>query len=246
MKAIIIDDEKRARQLLATILAENCPDITLCGDAEDLPNGIKLIHKTKPDIVFLDIEMPGHSGLEILDFFDAADIQFNIIFTTAYNEFAVQAFKLNAVDYLLKPIQITELVNAVTKVKNQTPQQQVLHYHQLANTLQPDAFTRLAIPDSNGFTFIEAEALVYIEAEGAYTDLYLTSGKKMTTSRKLKYFEEKLATKPHFFRIHRSYLVNINHINKFTRFDGGILTMSNGKELSVSKEKQEDLLRLIG
>ncbi len=245
MKAIIIDDEKRARQLLATILAENCPEVTLCGDAEDLPNGVKLIHKTKPDIIFLDIEMPGHSGLEILDFFDADDIQFNIIFTTAYNDFAVQAFKLNAIDYLLKPLQITELVNAVNKVKNQTPQQQVLHYQQLANTLQPDASSRLAIPDSNGFTLIGAEDLVYIEAEGAYTELFLTTGKKMTTSRKLKYFEEKLATKTNFFRIHRSYLVNINHIKKFSRGEGGTVELSNGTTLPVSREKSAFLLEKL-
>lgn len=246
LKTIIIEDEKRARVLLHAMLQQECPTVEVIGEAEDLPGGIKLIHKLKPDLVLLDIEMPVHSGLEILDFFDEDDIQFQIIFTTAYSDYAVKAFQVNAVDYLLKPLEATALKSAIERAKKRQQLHTNFHYDGLRKSLLGTNHTRIGIPDSNGIVFVEIAELVYLDASGAYTHVYLSNQRKITTSKKLKYFEERLADMPQFMRIHRSHIVNLQHVIKFTRTEGGEVLLSSGTLLPVSRDKANELIAQMG
>ncbi|TAD82956.1 MAG: DNA-binding response regulator [Bacteroidetes bacterium] len=243
MKALIVDDERHARQLIRAILTDMCPDVTIVGEAEDLAECVKLVHKHQPDLLLLDIEMPGHSGLEILDFFDADDINFHIVFTTAYSEYAVKAFEVSAVDYLLKPLEAESVKKAIDKVAKRLQRKDVIDYGQLTRALgQQSPAQRMAIPDGHELIFIDTNDILYFDAEGAYTHVFLKNNKKITTTKKLKFFEDRLQSHPSFVRIHRGYLVNMNHLVKYTRADGSLVEMSNGTMLPVSREKNAFLL----
>ena len=161
MKAIIIDDEKRARVSLSLLVEEYFPSLNIVAECENLPQGVKAIRKLKPDLVFLDIEMPGHSGLELLDFFDENEITFDIIFTTAYNEYAIKAFKFSAIDYLLKPINPNELVDALNRLEKQ--KQKIENYKVLHENIKQETATKIAIPSGQRFLFIETSQIQYIK-----------------------------------------------------------------------------------
>lgn len=156
MKAIIIDDEKRARLNLTLLVEEYCKNVEVVAECENLPEGVKAIRKHQPDLVLLDIEMPGHSGLELLDFFDENDVKFKIIFTTAYHEYALQAFKFSAIDYLLKPINPEELSNAISRVEKQKSNDQ--NYSLLKATIKQDVLQRIAVPTETVFCFWKPKA----------------------------------------------------------------------------------------
>lgn len=233
MKAIIIDDEKRARVSLSLLLKEFCPEVSIIAECENLPEGVKAIRKLQPDVVLLDIEMPGHSGLELLDFFDEKEINFSIIFTTAYNEYAVQAFKLSAVDYLLKPIVPEELVNSIARVEKQKHVQ----YKTLAENLNQGSFQKIAVPSGSSLVVITISDIIYIKGEGSYSELYLKDKTKLLVSRNLKNFEETLLKDSRFLRAHKSYIVNFENIVSYNKSDGGWLEMENGVTIPVSSEK---------
>lgn len=239
MKAIIVDDEARARDLLGMMLQDVCAQqIELVGFAPDLPSGVKLIHKLKPDIVFLDIEMPGYSGIEILDFFDKDDIKFHIIFTTAYPNYALDAFSVAAVDYLLKPIDAVALAKAVDKVHQVRAAKALPPPHPEASPLQ-DLVDKIAIPDGSSFVLVAKENILYLRADGSYTTLFLKDKSKLTTTRKLKFFEELLENNPSFFRCHRSYVVNLKYVSRYARSDGGQLLIEPDHWIPLSKERQQ-------
>jgi len=196
-------------------------------------------------LVFLDIEMPGHSGLELLEFFSEHEIDFQIIFTTAYDHYAVQAFKLSAVDYLLKPISPVELKQAVlraSKRKVSTDDSIV----KLKENLQGEAKLKLAIPQLNGFRFIDHSEIIFLKGERAYATIFLKDGSSVLASRNLKYFEELLASNTAFFRCHRSYLVNLDHVKEYVRTDGGNLILQGEKSVSVSADRMPFLLERLG
>lgn len=241
MKAIIIDDEARARDLLGMLLRDVCASyIELSGFAPDLPAGVKLIHKIKPDIVFLDIEMPGYSGLEILDFFNKDEIYFNIIFTTAYPSYALDAFSVAAVDYLLKPIDAGALAKAVEKVhKLRTLKAATTEADNALEEKLQDFADKIAIPDGSSFVLVSKENILYLKADGSYTTLYLKDKSKITTARKLKFFEEVLLNNPSFFRCHRSYVVNLQYVSRYSRAEGGQLLIEPDHWIPVSKERQQ-------
>ena len=161
MKAVIIDDEQKARRLLRLLLEENCPQITAIETAEDLPKGVALINKFQPDIVFLDIEMPGYSGIQLLEFFTPEQINFEVIFTTAYAEYAIKAFELNAIDYLLKPLRHDQLETAVQKAIQQIGQSKVSErLEELRNTLKVSNIRKIGLPVSNGVLFVELDDVI--------------------------------------------------------------------------------------
>ena len=219
MKAIIIDDEKRARISLAYILQEYCPNVTIVAECENLPEGVKAIRKNQPNIVLLDIEMPGHSGLELLDFFDENEVNFSIIFTTAYNEYALKAFKFSAVDYLLKPIIPEELAEAVERVAKQ--KQRFENFRAFKENLQQETLTKIAVPSGNSLLFLDTDKIMYIKGEGAYSEVFCSDGNKQLVSRNLKNFEDILCSDSRFLRIHKSYIVNFNFVTAFNKSDGG-------------------------
>ncbi|UTW63146.1 response regulator [bacterium SCSIO 12741] len=246
MKALIIDDEKKARSLLSTILGEYCPEIEELKEAEDLPGGIKLINTFHPDVVFLDIEMPAYSGTQILDFFEPEDINFHIVFTTAYSEHAVKAFQMNAVDYLLKPLRPNQVKEAVAKVKDVLKKEGVSRQiEELKSAFEATRFSKIGLPISDGVLFVEFENIICMEADGMYTRVFTTNSGGQMVSKPLKYFVDLLENEPYFYRTHRSYLINIRHIKQYVRRDGNYIVMDNDHMVSISKEKKDEFLEIV-
>ena len=241
MKAIIIDDEKRARVSLALLLQEYCPQITVVAECENLPEGVKAIRKLQPDLVLLDIEMPGHSGLELLDFFDENDVNFSIIFTTAYNEYALQAFKFSAVDYLLKPINPEQLTEAIARLEKQ----KAANYKLLKETINQDSLTKIAVPSGNTLIFIDTAKISYIKGEGAYSEVFCNNGAKHLVSRNLKNFEDILCLDTRFMRVHKSYIVNFEQVVAYNKSDGGSLELETKIHIPVSQDKAQIILDRI-
>ena len=243
MKAIIIDDEKRARISLTYILQEYCPEVTVVAECENLPEGIKAIRKQQPDIVLLDIEMPGHSGLELLDFFDENEVNFSIIFTTAYNEYALKAFKFSAVDYLLKPIIPEELAEAIQRVSKQ--KQRFENFKAFKENLQQETLTKIAVPSGNTLLFLDTNKIMYIKGEGAYSEVFCSDGSRQLVSRNLKNFEDILCSDSRFLRIHKSYIVNFNFVTAYNKSDGGSIVLENQIQIPVSPDKSQTILDQI-
>jgi two-component system LytT family response regulator len=241
-KAIIIDDEEMARTLLKGMVQEYCPTIEIVDLCKDLPNGVKSIRKYRPDIVFLDIEMPGHSGLELLDFFNEDEIDFSIIFVTAYNQYAIQAFKLSAVDYLLKPVEINDLKNAIKLIEKQTNTQKL---NVLRENLGGSSVKKIALATSNSILFVEIDTILFFQADGSYTKVVLLDGKTLLMSKGLKHFENILTENQQFFRCHKSYLVNLKHVTEHIKSDGGQLKINDKFEVSLSADKVNDAYKLM-
>lgn len=241
MKAIIIDDEKQARVSLSLLLKEYCPEIEISANCENLPEGVKAIRKHKPDVIFLDIEMPGHSGLELLDFFDEKEVDFAIIFTTAYNEFAVQAFKLSALDYLLKPIIGEEMVSAISRLKRQKREQ----FHILSENINNEKPGKIAIPSGTDLLLLNISDIRYIKGEGPYSEIFMIDGSKHLVSRNLKNFEDVLLTNKNFLRIHRSYIVNFQEAISYSKSDNGWLNLKDNISVPVSQEKASLIMEQI-
>lgn len=237
---IIVDDELNARLSLRGILEEDFPHVEILAEAKDLPEAVKAILKHTPEIVFLDIEMPGFSGLSILDFFEKDEINFKIVFVTAYSEYAINAFELSATDYLLKPIRQSHLERALKKLEEGKP----VDYNILRNNLEPDSRKKIAISTNDGISLINLDEILYIKAEGSYSDIFLTENRKIFTSKRLIDFE-KLEQMGPFLRIHRSHIVNATHIHKITKQDRSTIILSNGDELSVAQDKKNALLNMM-
>ncbi|MFN4298937.1 MAG: LytR/AlgR family response regulator transcription factor [Thermaurantimonas sp.] len=237
--ALIVDDELHARRGLQSLLAEHFPDITVLGEAKDLPEAVRLINELHPTVIFLDVEMPGYSGTQIFDFFPSTDVDFKIIFVTAYSEYAVTAFELSAIDYILKPITLEALNRAITKLKVALQADKSLEKERLqaliANIQNPED-ARLVLPSNDGQVVIKLNDIVFLKADSSYTEIYLADGSKLFLSRKLLEFE-KLQNYGPFMRTHRSYIVNLNRIKKILKQDGGLL-MDNGREVALAADKK--------
>jgi two-component system, LytTR family, response regulator len=241
---IIIDDENKARQLLRNMLADVCPDINVMDECDDLPSGVKAIKKHKPDLVFLDIEMPGHSGLEILDYFEDDEITFEIIFCTGYSEYAIQAFKLSATDYLLKPLNPNTLKESVERFLKKNNESKVIEYRALQENISKNGNTVdkcIVVNLSNSTRFVKVKDIIMLRAEGSYCELYLAGGEKLLTSKNLKSFEERLIEIPFFFRSHKSYMVNLKKVIEYSKSENNILLEEKLNGM-VSSEKSEIFL----
>jgi two-component system LytT family response regulator len=238
MKAIIVDDEEGARRSLETLLHTYYPEVKILEQCTNVPKAVLAIKQHQPDVVFLDIEMPEFSGFELMNFFDV--VNFEIVFVTAYSEYAVQAFECSAVDYLLKPVQVEKLKAAVEKAKTKVNSQSMKQRLEvLQQNFQCEGFSKIALPVSDGLLFIEVSNISMLQAEGAYTHVFLADGTKILVSKKLKFFEDLLTKRRIFFRIHRSHLINLNFIKKYSRLETYI-EMDNGISMPVSKERKKD------
>ena len=243
IKAVLIDDEKMARKLLNGLIERYCVEIEVVEQCSDLPSGVKAITKHKPDLVFLDIEMPGHSGLELLDFFDEDSISFRIIFTPAYSQSPTQAFKLSAVDYLLKPIEKEDLILAVEQFKKQT---QKANYSILQSNLSTHKDNqKLAIHSMQSTKFIELKDLLFCKADCAYTDFYMLDGHKFKASKGLKYYEDLLQDNPVFERCHKSYLINLKHVTEHIKSEGGSLVIRNGHTVPIASDRSTYIIKKL-
>lgn len=221
IKAIIIDDEMHCRKTLDISLKEYCPDVQVMEQCDDAETGLKAINKIKPDLVFLDIEMPHMTGFEMLQQF--SEIPFAVVFTTSYDQYAIKAFRFSALDYLLKPIEPKELIAAVHKVQTQKNLPAAEQFQMLLNKInnKEDVFLKISVPTSNGYELIPVEQVLFCEALDNYTSFHLKNKKKIIACRMLKEVEEQLNDFTFFVRVHHSYIVNIKEVTKYVRGEGG-------------------------
>lgn len=246
MNILIIDDESKARSLLTTIIGEFVSNVTQIFEANGLLEGIEVLKKESIQVVFLDIEMPNYSGLQLFEFINIDEVQFEIIFTTAYSEYAIQAFEFSAIDYLLKPLRPNKVVHSLEKAKKALEQNQVQQrLKELKNALASEKFNKLALPVEDGIRFIKIEDIYYCEADAMYTNFYLKNNEKILISKPLKYFTDLLENKDLFFKLHRSYMVNLKYLQKIVKKEGTYIELENSVRVPVSKDKREDLMNLI-
>jgi len=243
LKAIIVDDEPYCCEALATLL-EDCPEvevIAVCHNAED---ALKAIRKNSPGLVFLDVEMPKMNGFEMLE--QLPSVNFEIIFTTSYDQYALKAIRFSAIDYLLKPVDREELLIAVQKVvrRNQKPIAQQLEIL-MQKIHQPSTpITKIAMPTMEGLQMIRVDSVISCESDSNYTILLLKNNKKIVVSRTLKEIEE-LLEEHAFARVHRCYLANLNEVEKYIKGEGGYLLMSDGSKIDVARNKKDVLLKKL-
>jgi two-component system, LytTR family, response regulator len=252
MKAIIIDDEQHCIDSLSIMIKRYCPDVFISDTCLNGLCGLESIHKNHPDLVFLDIAMPRMNGFDMLSKLE--EIKFEIIFTTAYDNYAIKAFKVSAADYLLKPIDRKELVNAVKTVSDRILMRnkaQAIHSNtEYLNVLlenlksSSSSFSRIALPTMKGLEILNEQDILYLIGDSNYVHVHMKNGSHMLVSKTLKYIEERLHAQ-YFFRIHHSYLININEISSYIKGDGGTVVMSDGKEFCVSKNKKAELMAIL-
>lgn len=244
LKAIIVDDEPDGCETIAALLQAHCPGVEVIGIYHNGAEALPFIHQLQPDLVFLDVEMPKMNGFEMLE--QMPQVNFDIIFTTSYDQYALKAIRFSAIDYLLKPIDRTELQKAVQKViqrSQRTINKQVeilmQRIHQPAKSI-----SKIALPTMEGLQMIPVDNIISCESDSNYTILWLKDKQKVIVSTTLKEIEESLEDHS-FARVHRSYLVNLNEVEKYVKGEGGYLIMSNGSSIDVSRNRKEQLMKQL-
>ncbi len=240
LKAIIVDDEKSSRITLRNMLTDFCVNVEVLAEASSVIEAVKEINRLLPDIVFLDIEMPEQNGFKLLEYFH--EINFEIIFTTAYDQYAVKAFRLSAIDYLLKPIDLEELREALQKVAEKKRFEQSQQKISALKENLNNVLKKLALPTGEGFIFVEISSILRCEASGNYSQFYFIDGSKILVSKTLKTFEE-ILDDFNFFRINRSNIINLSHIKKYGRQKNATITMTDGNVLTLSERRKDDFLK---
>ena len=244
LRAVIVDDDEFCCVQLQDVIARKVRSIDILAVCNSAEEGIEKIQQLSPDIVFLDVEMPGMNGFEMLKKLQA--INFEIIFITAHDHYAIRAIRFSAIDYLLKPVDATSLQEALDRVIEkkrkhiEIPQRQL----EIVNHPAGKQMDNLAVPTMEGLLFISLQDIVSCESDDKYTMIFLADKKKVVASRTLGDFEE-ILSKHGFFRIHKSYLINLKHLRKYLRGEGGQVVMSNGATLDVSRRKKEELMELV-
>lgn len=248
MKAILVDDEKSSLRSLAYEINAYCPEVTVIAKCNDPLVALEEIQTQKPDLVFLDIEMPEINGFELLQ--RLPEINFDVIFVTAYDEFAIKAFDFNAVDYVLKPVRKTKLIQAVQRASEKrqkgfdTAQLEALMQNIQLQTKTPAGLQSIALPTTEGFSMVDINEIRYLEAESNYTWVYLNNDKKHLVSKTLKDFVGMLDF-PQYFRPHKSYLVNLHYLDRYVRGQGGYLVLKNGVQVPVARSQKAELMRVL-
>lgn len=245
IKAVIIEDEQKSREVLKKLLEKNCSEIEIVGMAESVQQGIELVRALQPELLFLDIMMPDGSGFDLLE--KISDHKFDVIFTTATDKFAIKAIKYSAMDYLLKPIDAEELSNAVKKFlerKNNSSLEKNFRFL-LENIKQKDEqYSKISLPTGNAYEIVLVSDIIRCEAYDNYTNFFLTGGRKFLASGTMKHYEDLLPEKK-FIRVHHSHLINMNQVARFLKEDSGYAVMSDGSKVEISRRKREDFLKLL-
>jgi two-component system LytT family response regulator len=244
MKAIIIDDEKKGREILRSLIENYCKQVEIIAQASNANEGYELIEEYQPDVIFLDVEMPNGDGFSLLERFE--EIKFQIIFTTAFDDYAIKAIKFHALDYLLKPVDIDELRLAVANVEKmlQSKQPQENRYSELISSRKREHSGKLALPIKDGIIYLSISEIVRVESDGAYSIFYTTSGKKHLSSKNLGEYEEMLLALG-FFRIHRSHMINVKKVKKFIRGEGNFVEMEDNSLVEISRRKKDEFLQFM-
>lgn len=240
VKAILIDDEELSRSTLRSMLGKYCTQVQIIGEAENVGSGLELLSKEQPDVVFLDIQMPDGTGFDLLKLLN--EIEFQVIFATAYDSYAIKAFEYSALDYLLKPVDPDKLISAVEKivVNNKNDSQRQLET-MLANL---NGVKKIALPTSDGLRIIKVEEIVRCESESNYTNIYLKSGERILIPKTLKEYDN-LLTPLGFYRVHHSHLINLSYIESYIRGEGGFAKLEDGREIEVSRRRKEGFLAAL-
>ena len=244
IKAVIIDDERHSVETLKLKLDKHCPEVVVAASFTDSEQGLAHLREDSPDLLFLDIEMPRLNGFELLE--SLGEVPFDVVFTTAYDEFGIRAIKFSALDYLLKPVQVEELKAAIERYNQKSS-------HNLSNSQLEVLFSnikdeqrgrpgKIALATKESIEFVAPDDIVVCSSDSNYTMVYMKDGRKKLISKTLKDFEELLGEYG-FYRTHHSHLVNLNHVREFVRADGGYLVMNNKMTLPVSRSRREELLR---
>jgi two-component system LytT family response regulator len=245
IRCLIVEDEKHSRETLVGLINRYCRNVEILAEADSYRRGLELIREHNPDVVFLDIQMPDGSGFRLLE--ELEEINFEIIFTTAFDQFAIKAIKYSALDYLLKPIDPEELVNSLKKVEHRMSKQQVNKNIQvlLDNIKSPDPDPhKIVLSTSEKIHILETDQILRCESDNYYTNFFLMDGKKILVSKTLKENEELLGGH-NFIRPHKSHLVNVKYIKGFLRIDGGYIEMTDGSKIPVSRRKREKIIEII-
>ncbi len=242
LRAVIIDDESESRTAIANILKNYCSNVDVVGEGNDVASGVDVIKKEKPDVVYLDIQMPDGTGFNLLERIE--DIDFHVIFVTAYDQYAIKAIKFSAIDYILKPIDPQQLIDSVEKLKNISPRKNQLP-DRLNNLLQNRSKpARIALPTLSGYRFVKIEDIIRCQSESNYTKFFLQSGEEILVTRTLKEFEIMLRD-DRFVRVHQSHLINVDFVEQYIKGDGGTAIMSDGSHVEISRRRKDLFLNSL-
>lgn len=226
MKTLLIDDEDRSRTNLKTLIEDYCLGVEICGEASNAKDAIKAIKELEPDFVFLDIQMPGMNGLELASCIRDNSSNIPIVFVTAFDHYAIKAIKLGAIDYILKPVKISELQKIIGKVSD------LLN----VKSLTPNENYKISLPWESGFKIVDTRQILYLKADNSYSRIYFENGDTELFTKSIGELESLLCSS-HFYRIHNTFLINLEFLDQFSNKDGGIVLMKNGNELPVSRRR---------
>jgi len=244
IKAVIIDDELDAIKSIKLIIDKYCHDVQIIGEARSVIEGIKIIQNTKPDLVFLDIQMPQGDGFDLLE--SIPDKAFDVIFVTGYDQYAIKAIRHSAVDYLIKPVDIDEMINAVEKVKknrgNSKADEGLLD--SAINILKNALVGKIAITTLESTEYVKIEDIIRIQGEGSYSKIFIKDGRNIVVSKDLKEYEEQLQ-EDNFYRVHKSHLINISHVKSTSHRGGGIIILTDNSKIPVSRTKKDEFCNLL-
>ena len=241
IKAVIIDDEPDSRATLISYLEKYCDSIEIIGEANSVATGVEKLNEISPDVIFLDVQMPDGSGFDLLE--QLPEINFQIIFVTAFDQYAIRAIKFSALDYLLKPIDPVQLIEAVNKLKEKEKDYTIRKkYETLVNN--KNSFEKIALPAFDGIIFINIKNIVRCKADRNYTIFFMNTGEEILVTRTLKEYDEMLCDL-NFYRVHQSHLINLAFVKKYTKGEGGLITMEDGSEIYVARRRKGDLLAAL-
>ena len=243
VKVVIIDDENSGRNVIRQYLALYCDDIEIIGEADSVKSGVELLSKEHPDIVFLDIQMQDGTGFNLLEALPQRS--FKVIFVTSFDQYALKAIKFSASDYILKPVDPDEFVEAVQNVQAELAKQSPVEDERIDELLtNMNNFSKIGLPTANGILFFKVDDIVRCEADGAYTQFFMNNGEKVLVAKNLKIYEELFADNK-FLRVHKSHLINTSYIDKYINGDGGSVIMADGSCVEVSRRKKDELLSMM-
>lgn len=242
IKAIIVDDEPHFRENLKAIMRLQATDIEVVAEAGSVAEAVQKITQHNPQLLFLDVHLPDGLGFDILKQLGASN--YKVIFTTAHDNYAITAFRFNAIDYLLKPVDPEMLIEALNRVREQPFLNSGLDERLKDVLSKPSERTKISLPTLEGITMLNIQDIIRCESDGSYTSFFTTKGRRIVVSRSIKEYDE-LLTPYRFFRVHQSHLVNLQYVEQFLKVDGGTLIMSDGSQIEVSRRRKDQLLQLI-
>jgi two-component system LytT family response regulator len=245
IKAVIVEDETKSRELLQSLVTKYCSNVQVVATASNVKEGEETIRKHSPDLIFLDISMPDGTGFDLLE--HISPVKADIIFTTATDKYAIKAIKYSALDYLLKPIDAEELKNSVSKLEEKKSKANTVENlaHLLQNLKQGnDSYQKITLPTSTSYEIVFVKDIIRCEADGSYTTFHLTGKRKLMASASLKHYEDLLPPNE-FMRVHHHHLINLNHVVRYLKMDGGYAVMSDGSQIEISRRKKDEFLSVL-